>query len=114
MPALFDAVRRSELDTLTLSEQPLDVLAQRIVAEGAGNEWETGKLLAPVRRAWPCRDLRAPAFESVLDVFAAGFTTRRGRASAAGAVRRRPVPAQASARAGRRALNGPHRSRERS
>ena len=81
--ALFDAVRRGELDTLTLSEQPLDVLAQQIVAEvAAANEWETGALLALVRRAWPYRALDARAFESVVDMLAAGFTTRRGRRGA--------------------------------
>ena len=80
--ALFDAVRRGELDTLTLSDQPLDVLAQQIVAEVAGNEWETGTLLALVRRAWPYRALDAGAFESVLDMLASGFTTRRGRRGA--------------------------------
>ena len=80
--ALFDAVRRGELDTLTLSERPLDVLAQQIVAEAAGNEWETGKLLDLVRRAWPYRDLDAREYESVLDMLAAGFTTRRGRRGA--------------------------------
>ena len=81
--ALFDAVRRGELDTLTLPEQPLDVLAQQIVAEvAAANEWETGALLALVRRAWPYRTLDARAFESVVDMLAAGFTTRRGRRGA--------------------------------
>ena len=80
--ALFDAVRRGELDTLTLSDQPLDVLAQQIVAEVAGNEWETGALLALVRRAWPYRALDAGAFESVIDMLASGFTTRRGRRGA--------------------------------
>ena len=81
--ALFDAVRRGELDTLTLPEQPLDVLAQQIVAEvAAANEWETGALLALVRRAWPYRALDARAFESVVDMLAAGFTTRRGRRGA--------------------------------
>ena len=80
--ALFDAVRRGELDTLTLSEQPLDVLAQQIVAEVSGREWETGELLALVRRAWPYRDLENQAFESVVDMLASGFTTRRGRRGA--------------------------------
>ena len=80
--ALFDAVRRGELDTLSLSEQPLDVLAQQIVAEVSGREWETRELLAFVRRAWPYRNLDAPAFESVVDMLANGFTTRRGRRGA--------------------------------
>ena len=80
--ALFDAVRRGELDTLTLSEQPLDVLAQQIVAEVSGREWETEELLALARRAWPYRALDAPTFESVVDMLANGFTTRRGRRGA--------------------------------
>ena len=80
--ALFDAVRRGELDTLTLSEQPLDVLAQQIVAEVSGREWETRELLALARRAWPYRTLDASVFESVVDMLANGFTTRRGRRSA--------------------------------
>src|SRR5205085_5265542 len=37
--ALLDAVRRGELDRLTIPEQPLDVLAQQIVAEVAAQEW---------------------------------------------------------------------------
>ena len=80
--ALFDAVRRGELDTLALSERPLDVLAQQIVAEVSGREWETGELLALARRAWPYRDLSPQAFESVVDMLASGFTTRRGRRGA--------------------------------
>ena len=80
--ALFDAVRRGELDTLSLSERPLDVLAQQIVAEVSGREWETGELLALIRRAWPYRTLEDEAFESVVDMLASGFTTRRGRRGA--------------------------------
>ena len=80
--ALFDAVRRGELDTLSLSERPLDVLAQQIVAEVSGREWEAGELLALIRRAWPYRALENEAFESVVDMLASGFTTRRGRRGA--------------------------------
>ena len=80
--ALFDAVRRGELDTLSLSERPLDVLAQQIVAAVAGQEWEANDLLALVRRAWPYRDLETGTFESVVDMLASGFTTRRGRRGA--------------------------------
>ena len=80
--ALFDAVRHGELDTLVLSEQPLDVLAQQVVAEVSGCEWETGRLLALTRRAWPYRNLDTRTFESVVDMLASGFTTRRGRRGA--------------------------------
>jgi len=37
--ALLDAVRRGELDRLSLPAKPLDVLAQQIVAEVASQEW---------------------------------------------------------------------------
>src|SRR6185436_4689039 len=37
--ALLDSVRRGELDRLHVPEQPLDVLAQQIVAEVATTEW---------------------------------------------------------------------------
>ena len=80
--ALLDAVRRGELDTLSLPDRPLDVLAQQIVAEVAGREWKTGELLALVRRAWPYRSLDERTFESVVEMLAAGFTTRRGRRGA--------------------------------
>ncbi len=45
--ALLDSVRRGELDRLAPMEQPLDVLAQQIVAEVAGQEWERGRALRP-------------------------------------------------------------------
>ena len=80
--ALFDAVRHGELDTLVLSEQPLDVLAQQIVAEVSSREWETRELLDLTRRAWPYRALDTGAFEAVADMLASGFTTRRGRRGA--------------------------------
>src|SRR5436309_3171547 len=37
--ALLHSVTRGELDSLTVPEQPLDVLAQQIVAEVAAQEW---------------------------------------------------------------------------
>ena len=42
--ALLDAVARGELDRLTIPEQPLDVLAQQIVAEVAAREWHEDQL----------------------------------------------------------------------
>ena len=57
--ALLDAVRRGELDRLIIPEQPLDILAQQIVARGGGEEWREDDLFALVRRAWPYRDLDA-------------------------------------------------------
>ncbi len=80
--ALLDSVRRGELDRLTIPEQPLDVLAQQIVAEVAAQEWGEDALYALVRRAWPYRALAREDFAAVLAMLADGFTTHRGRRGA--------------------------------
>jgi ATP-dependent Lhr-like helicase len=80
--ALVDSVRRGELDRLTIPEQPLDVLAQQIVAEVAAQEWSEDELYALVRRAWPFRALPGADFAAVLTILADGFSTRRGRRGA--------------------------------
>jgi len=80
--ALIDSVRRGELDRLSLFEQPLDVLAQQIVAEVAGREWNEDALYALVRRAWPYRTLAREDFTNVVSMLAEGFSTRRGRRGA--------------------------------
>jgi ATP-dependent Lhr-like helicase len=80
--ALLDSVRRGELDRLALLAQPLDVLAQQIVAEVAAREWDEDGLYALVRRAWPFRELAREDFAAVVGMLAEGFSTRRGRRGA--------------------------------
>jgi ATP-dependent Lhr-like helicase len=80
--ALLDSVRRGELDRLAVQEQPLDVLAQQIVAEAAAREWNEDELYALVRRAWPYRALAREDFAAVVGMLAEGFSTRRGRRGA--------------------------------
>ena len=80
--ALIDSTARGELDRLAILEQPLDVLAQQIVAEVAAQEWSEDELFALVRRAWPYRALSGEDYAAVLRMLAEGFSTRRGRRSA--------------------------------
>jgi len=80
--ALLDSVERGELDRLTLPQQPLDVLAQQIVAEAAARECGEDELYALICRAWPFRTLPRADFTAVLGMLAEGFTTRRGRRGA--------------------------------
>jgi ATP-dependent Lhr-like helicase len=80
--ALLDSVRRGELDQLATPHQPLDVLAQQIVAEAAAREWQDHELYAMVRRAWSYRTLDRGDFSSVVRMLAEGFSTRRGRRGA--------------------------------
>jgi ATP-dependent helicase Lhr and Lhr-like helicase len=80
--ALIDSVRRGELDRLRIPHEPLDVLAQQIVAEVAAREWDEDALFAAVRRAWPYQTLAREDFNAVVHMLADGFTTRRGRRGA--------------------------------
>ncbi len=80
--ALLDAVRSNELESLTVARQPLDVLAQQVVAEVAAADWEQDALLEMSRRAWPYRSLAREDFEQIVTMVAEGFSTRRGRRSA--------------------------------
>ncbi|HYN19511.1 MAG TPA: DEAD/DEAH box helicase, partial [Thermoanaerobaculia bacterium] len=80
--ALVYAARQGELDRLIIPEQPLDILAQQIVAMSAVEEWTENDLFALVRRAWPYRDLSREDFDEIVEMLASGFATRRGRRGA--------------------------------
>jgi ATP-dependent Lhr-like helicase len=80
--ALLDAVRRGELDHLTIPEQPLDILAQQIVASIAAEEWTEDALFEMVRNAYPFRNLSREDFDAVVRMLSEGFATRRGRRGA--------------------------------
>ena len=80
--ALLHSVKCGELDRLNIPEQPLDVLAQQIVAEVAAREWNEEDLFLRIRQAWPYRALAREDFAAVLEMLAEGFTTRRGRRGA--------------------------------
>src|SRR5262249_16926874 len=80
--ALLDSVRRGELDRVAIPHQPLDVLAQQIVAEVAARDWPEDSLYRTFRRAWPFRDLARTDFAAAVQMLADGFATRRGRRGA--------------------------------
>ena len=77
--ALLAAVRRGELDRLTVPANALDVLAQQIVAEVATREWDEEELYQLIVRAYPYRTLPRGSFDEVLRMLAEGYSTRRGR-----------------------------------
>jgi ATP-dependent helicase Lhr and Lhr-like helicase len=80
--ALLDSVRRGELDRLNIPHQPLDVLAQQIVAEVSAQDWAEDRLYERLCRAWPYRELSREKFITVLHMLADGFSTSRGRRGA--------------------------------
>jgi ATP-dependent Lhr-like helicase len=100
--ALLRSVRSGALDAIVSHDAPLDVLAQQIVAESACQEYGEDDLFRLVTRAWPYRDLDRRSFDSVLQMTAEGFATRRGRRSAL--VHRDEVNAVVRGRRGARLL----------
>jgi ATP-dependent helicase Lhr and Lhr-like helicase len=80
--ALLDAVQRGELDRIRVPEQPLDVLAQQVVAEVACREWGVEALYERCRCAYSFRELPMERFEEVVRMLAEGYSTRRGRRGA--------------------------------
>ena len=92
--AAMRAVRAGELDRLTITEKPLDILAQQMVATVASaassrdrNEAESGgigeeALFRLMRRAYPYRALSRSEFDQVLEMLSEGISSRRGRRSA--------------------------------
>lgn len=77
--ALLKAIKDGELDRLIIPEQPLDILAQQIVAMCASEDWEEDRLFALCKRAYPYKDLERKTFESVLTMLSEGFEGRSVR-----------------------------------
>jgi ATP-dependent Lhr-like helicase len=77
--ALLRGVRRGALDAIVVPVQPLDILAQQMVAESAAEPWAEGELLGLCRQAAPFRDLAAQDFEDIADLLGEGIRTGRGR-----------------------------------
>src|SRR3954453_15770061 len=79
--ALIDSVRHGELDRVSIPEQPLDILAQQIVAAVSAEEWIEDDLFAVARAAYPYRKLERKTFDDGVRMLAEGFATKRGRRS---------------------------------
>ncbi len=64
--ALIRAVQAKELDRIPQPLQPLDLLAQQIVAACVSEAWSEDALYACLRRAWPYRELTRADFDAVV------------------------------------------------
>ncbi|HKP63873.1 MAG TPA: DEAD/DEAH box helicase [Polyangiales bacterium] len=80
--ALLRALRAGELDSITLPEAPLDILAQQIVAECAAEDWPEDGLFELMRGAAPYASLTREAFDDTLELVSEGVMTGRGRRAA--------------------------------
>ena len=66
-------MREGAIEHTRVPRQPLDVLAQQVVAMAAMDEWPIADLHALVRRAYPYSELSAPQFEGVLEMLAGRY-----------------------------------------
>jgi ATP-dependent Lhr-like helicase len=68
-----ERMREGRIEALKLPANPLDVLAQQLVAMTAMDEWDVDELLALVRRAAPFAELPESAFLATLDMLAGRY-----------------------------------------
>ncbi len=68
-----ERMREGAIEALRIPSNPLDVLAQQIVAMVAVDSWDVDELLALVRRAAPFSGLPESAYVSVLDMLAGRY-----------------------------------------
>ncbi len=81
--ALVRAIRSGELDKIEIPQNPLDILAQQMVATCASlDDVSEDELFDLMRSAWPFRTLARSEFDAVLETLAEGISTSRGRAGA--------------------------------
>jgi ATP-dependent helicase Lhr and Lhr-like helicase len=71
--AITKAMQEGRVETVHYPRNPLDVLAQQIVAAVAMDSWAEAELLALIRRAAPFATLPASVFESVLDMLSGRY-----------------------------------------
>lgn len=70
---VLDRMRAGAIESLAVPRNPLDVLAQQIVAATAMDEWDALELLDLVRRAAPYTDLPESAYRAVVDMLAGRY-----------------------------------------
>ena len=66
-------MRAGQIEELRMPRNPLDVLAQQIVAMTAMDDWEVSELERAVRRAAPFSGLTRPILDAVLDMLSGRY-----------------------------------------
>ena len=71
--AVTRAMHEAQVESTRYPRNPLDVLAQQIVAMVAMDPWPVDALFDAVRRAAPCAELSRSTFEGVLDMLSGRY-----------------------------------------
>lgn len=77
--ALVHAIRAGDLDQLIIPDEPLDILAQQIVATCATADWDETKLFNLIKGAYPYKNLARETYNAILAMLADGIAGSRGR-----------------------------------
>lgn len=77
--ALIHAIREGDLDHLIMPKEPIDILAQQIVATCTTGDWSEDDLYRLVSGAFAYANLSREIFDSVLEMLAEGVSGSRGR-----------------------------------
>ncbi len=70
---VVDRMRRGLIEELEVPQNPLDVLAQHVVAAVSMDDWPVDELLALARRAMPFSTLPQSGFDAVLDLLSGRY-----------------------------------------
>ena len=70
---VVERMKAGAIEALAVPRNPLDVLAQQIVAMSAMDDWPVDELFATITRAAPYTDLPAGVFYAVLDMLAGKY-----------------------------------------
>lgn len=71
--AVTRSMREGRVEATRYPRNPLDVLAQQIVAMSSGDKWSVDDLFAVVRQAAPFAELSRPSFDGVLDMLSGRY-----------------------------------------
>lgn len=80
--ALIMAIRNGDLDQLIIPDQPMDILAQQIVATCATGEWREDDLFKLIKHSFSYTNLSREDFNAIIEMLAEGIAGSRGRYSA--------------------------------
>ncbi|MDD5220134.1 MAG: DEAD/DEAH box helicase, partial [Candidatus Bipolaricaulis sp.] len=75
MAAMARAMRRGEISEVRIPKNPLDVLAQQVVAMVSMDDWDAGALFARIRRAEPYRELPRTSYDAVLEMVSGRYSS---------------------------------------
>ncbi|HEX2548353.1 MAG TPA: DEAD/DEAH box helicase, partial [Gammaproteobacteria bacterium] len=77
--ALIQAIHERDLDAIIMPKEPLDILAQQIVAMCSTQEWHEDALYQMIIQAYPYKNLLRANFDIIIEMLSQGVAGNRGK-----------------------------------